>query len=54
MTSQKEAKAPKAGEIIHKDEKAGVIYVVHPVTPEMKKRLSRQGKIIDAKFAPKK
>lgn len=43
-----EEKGRKAGDIVA--EKDGVVYVIHPVTPERKKELSRKGKIIDARF----
>lgn len=42
-----------AGSIVGEDKKSGVIYVVHPVTKEQKKELSRKGRIIDARFMPK-
>lgn len=48
MTKQAEDKGRKAGDIVA--EKGGVVYVVHPVTPERKKELKRKGKIIDARF----
>ena len=48
---KKEApEAPKAGEIVGEDKKKGIIYVVHPVSPEQKKDLAKKGRIVDAKF----
>lgn len=41
-------KTQKAGDVVA--EKDGIIYVVHPVTPERKNELMRKGKIIDARF----
>lgn len=45
-------KTQKAGDIVA--EKNGIVYVIHPVTPERKKELSRKGKIIDARFYSEK
>lgn len=48
-----ESKKPQTGSIASEDKKSGIIYVVHPVTKEQKKELSRKGRIIDARFMPK-
>ena len=45
-----EKKEYKAGDIVHEDKENGVIYVVHPVTPEQKAELVRKGRILDAVF----
>ena len=49
MTDTKK-KTVKAGDVVGVDKEKGIIYVVHPVSPEQKKELLREGKILDAKF----
>lgn len=39
---------PQAGDVVK--EENGVIYVIHPVTPEQKAELVKKGRIVDAKF----
>lgn len=29
-----------------------IIYVIHPVSPEQKEKLSAKGRIVDARYAP--
>lgn len=49
-TKKAAPKKPQAGDVVA--EKDGVLYVVHPVTPEQKAKLKLKGKIIDARFKP--
>lgn len=53
MANEQKAKKDQTGSIVGKDEKKGIIYVVHPVSKKQKAELMREGKIIDAKFMPK-
>lgn len=54
MTEQAkpEKKEPEPGTVVGEDKENGVIFVVHPVTPEQKAKLSKKGRIIDARFKP--